>query len=343
MTQALHPIKYTLPPSATGQTRPSLVPRRQLFDKLSSGLAGKATLVSASAGYGKTTTLIAWAHAQHERLTDIAWVSLDEADNDSQRFFAALIAAVQAATPEIGARAQDLLASDASPPLETLVTLLLDDLAEWSSRLVLILDDYHLISAEIIHHALDHWLANQPPHVHLILAARHEPPLHLSSLRSSSQLSDITPTDLRFSRQETAAFLKVVMGLSLNNEAIDTLETLTGGWAAMLQLSAVALRDRIDIVPTLAQLGGENRVAFETLAGEVVAHQSAEIRTFLHQVSTLDPISAEIPNALPLLQQLAQANLFTTPLDADQQWWRIHSLFRTAIQATNSAETPPND
>jgi LuxR family maltose regulon positive regulatory protein len=231
-------------------TRPDLVSRSRLIERLNEGLHRKLTLISAPAGFGKSTLISEWVEdfrldGEEESLSEyrIAWLSLDEGDKDLARFLAYFIAAlnrVEGIEAKVGESALNMLQSPQPPPTEAALTPLINEITTIPDRIILILDDYHLIDAQPVHDAVSFLLENIPPQMHLVIATREDPHLQLSRLRARGQLTEIRATDLRFTFSETAKFLNQVMGLNLSTEDIAALETRTEGWIAGLQLAAIS-------------------------------------------------------------------------------------------------------
>ncbi len=332
-------------------TRPNWVPRCRLSQRLDEALrlGQRLTLVSAPAGFGKTTLIGAWlARSPSPRA---AWVSLDPLDNDPGRFLAYLIAALQSADESLGRAVKGQLAPQMPPP-QTLLTALINELSALSEPLVLVLDDYHLISAPAIHGALQFLLEHQPPPLHLVVITRADPPISLARLRGRGQLLEIRAEDLRFTTDEAAEFLNQVLGLSLSAEDISALEMRTEGWIAGLQMAALALQGllatqrRQDVSHFIHAFSGSHRYILEYLVEEVLGRQPAEVQSFLLQTSILDRLSAPLCDALMahdqlqmasdqtpnpqsqiLLERLEKANLFLVPVDDERHWYRYHRLF----------------
>jgi len=332
--------------------RPNLVLRPHLVDRLDRGLhAGhtKVTVVCASAGYGKTTLVTEWLHnAQYP----VAWLSLDEQDNDPARFLAYLIAALRQIDAGMGANTEALLQSLQPPPPEMVLTSLINDLAAITSPFILALDDYHVIHTPTIHQQHAFLLEHQPPCMHQVIVTREDPPLPISRLRARGQVEEVRQDDLRFTLAEATEFLHRVMGLDLAVDEIATLESRTEGWAAGLQLAALSLQERGDVRTFVQAFAGSNRYVLDYLFDEVLRQQSAAIQEFLLQTSILDRLSAPLCEAVTgrgdsqhLLQTFEQANLFIVPLDQDRKWYRYHHLFsdllRHRLRTTQSqAEAP---
>ena len=316
------------------QARPNLISRPRLSKRLGEGMNRKLTLISAPAGFGKTTLLSGWCmiHLVDER--PLAWIALDEDDNDSSRFLSYLVAALQTIEADIGEAALLSLRSPQPPPIESLLTALINEVAAIPNDFALVLDDYHVIEAEPVHDAVTFLLEHMPPQMHLIIASRTDPPLPLSRLRTRGQLTEIRAADLRFTPEEARAFLRDVMALELSTRDIEALEERTEGWIAGLQLAALSMQDREDISGFIAAFTGSNRYVLDYLAEEVLQKQPERVQTFLLQTSILDRLSGALCDAVTggadgqaMLERLEQANLFTIPLDQQRRWYRYHHLF----------------
>ena len=316
--------------------RPNLVPRPNLIDRLNSGMRGKLLLVSAPAGYGQTTLVSAWAQQTDQQ---IAWLSLDENDNELGHFLTYLIAAVQQVNSEIGADVLTVLESTQSPHANILITMLVNEVVSIQEKFVLVLDDCHLISDQSIFDAIEFLTHNLPPAIHLVLVSRVDPPIPLGRLRVMGELTEIRPDDLRFSTAETAALLNDLMKLDLPPEDISVLETRTEGWVAGLQLAAISLQGRKDKHEFITEFSGSHHYVIDYLVEEVLARQPADIRTFLCQTSILERLSAplcdatlKITNSQQILQKLDSANLFLIPQDRERRWYRYHHLFADFLE-----------
>jgi LuxR family maltose regulon positive regulatory protein len=314
--------------------RPSLVPRLRLSERLEEGLGRKLTLLSAPAGFGKSTLLSSWIGELSDDGRPTAWLSVDPGDNDPGRFWRYFVTAVERLQPGSGEPALALLGSPQAPPIEAILTTILNELGDLSADTVLVLDDYHLIESQAIHEALTFLIEHLPPRMHLIVATREDPPLPLSKLRARGEMAELRATDLRFTSEEAAMFLNRVMGLELSAEDIAELEGRTEGWVGGLQMAALAMRDRADISGFIASFKGSNRHVVDYLAEEVLGRQPEELQTFLLETSILDRMCAPLCNAVTghpdgqtALERLEHANLFVILLDDERRWYRYHHLF----------------
>jgi LuxR family maltose regulon positive regulatory protein len=266
METPLLQTKLYIPPP-----RPNLVSRPRLIERLNAGLQRKLTLVSAPAGFGKTTLLSEWV-ADCGR--PVAWLSLDEGDNDPVRFFTYLVAALQTLDPSLGQAAQGLLGSPQPPPPEALVATLINDIAATSTPLVLVLDDYHTIVELTVHEPLGFLLERQPPQMHVVLMTRQDPLLPLSRLRAQGQMTELRASDLQFTNEEAAAFLNQTMGLNLTPDEVAALEARTEGWIAGLQLAALSLAGQADRSALIQSFSGDDRHVMDYLVDEVRPQRS---------------------------------------------------------------------
>lgn len=315
----------------------TLVARERLLSALETALSHPLTLLSASAGWGKTTLLSAWAQ-RHQGA--VAWLSLEALDNDPTRFWISVIAALRTRLPEMGTHALALLHTSA--PLASSLTTLLNEFADphaENSPLVLILDDYHVIDEPSIHASLTFWLEHVPPHVHLVVGSRVDPDLPLSRLRVRGHLVEIRDTDLRFTREETQRFLTQRMGLVLSEADVTLLEARTEGWIASLQLAALFLQKQTDPSTSVHMLSGSQRFVLDYLREEIFTNLPEDLQDFLLKTSWLNPLSASLCDAIRgredsvhLLEQVERANLFLQPLSESRQWYRYHALWAQAIQ-----------
>lgn len=330
--------------------RPDIVLRVHLIDRLDEdlchglGFSRKLTLISAPAGFGKTTLISAWI-AGCEQPT--AWLSLDEEDSDPARFLTYLIAAMQTIVPQVGEALLGTLQSPQPPPAEVILTTLVNDLITIPDNLVLVLDDYHMIDAPQVDEALTFLIDHLPPQMHLVIATREDPPLPLARLRARGQLTELRADDLRFTLDETVEFLCRVMGLTLSTEDVAALEARTEGWIAGLQLAALALQGtrsvqgREDTTNFIQSFSGSHRYVMDYLVEEVLHQQPEHVQIFLLRTSILDRLCGSLCDAVLLdgsdaghatLEYLEQANLFLVPLDNERRWYRYHHLFAELLR-----------
>lgn len=321
--------------------RPVLVPRRRLIERLNSGIQGKLTLISAPAGFGKTTLAAEWLRETHRAVT---WLSLDEADNDPARFLSYFLAALQVIDGQAGKEARSLLQAPQPPSQDSLMTTLLNELTTISIPFVLAMDDFHVIETHSTHKLINFIVEHQPGQMHMVLLTREDPHLPLSRLRARGQITEIRQEDLRFTALESAEFLEKVMGLKISARDVDALERRTEGWITGLQLAAIAMQSPLsmqgqeDVQRFVQEFTGSNRYVLDYLAQEVLERQPREIQDFLLQTSILDRLCASLcdaitqrPGSQELLENLEQANLFIMPLDQSRIWYRYHRLFRDLL------------
>ncbi len=327
--------KLYIPPS-----RQRVVLRPRLVERLNEGLAAghRLTLVSAPAGFGKTTLVSDWVAGCGR---PVAWLSLDEGDSDPSRFLTYLIAALQTVATGIGEGVLTLLQSPQPPPPESTLTALLNDVAAIPSDVVLVLDDYHVVDAKPVDDALAFLVEHQPPQLHLVVATREDPALPLARLRARGQLTELRAADLRFTPSEAADFLNLVMGLNLTADDIAALETRTEGWIAGLQLAAISLQGREDVAGFIASFAGSHHFVLDYLVEEVLQRQPDPVQTFLLRTSILDRLCGPLCDAVLLdasasgqetLEYLDRANLFIVPLDNERRWYRYHHLFAELLR-----------
>jgi len=375
MTTPVLATKLYIPPP-----RLKVVLRPHLIERLNEGLAvgRKLTLISAPAGFGKTTLVSEWINdlrftsddlrldtSRESQIVNrklvlskveaskfkngVAWLSLDEGDNDPGRFLAYLVAALQTVTASVGAGLLSVLQSPQSPPTESILTALLNEIATVPDNFVLVLDDYHVIDAQPVDHALAFLLEHQPPQMHLVIATREDPDLPLARLRARDQLTELRATDLRFTPSEAANFLNQVMGLNLSAEDVAALETRTEGWIAGLQLAALAVQGTLsmqghqDVTSFIQSFTGSHRFVLDYLIEDVLGRQPENIQTFLLHTSILDRLCGPLCDAVLLnpsgstsgqetLEYLERANLFIVPLDNARRWYRYHHLFADLLR-----------
>jgi LuxR family maltose regulon positive regulatory protein len=369
--------KLYIPP-----VRPKRVSRPRLVARLTQGLrlGSKLTLISAPAGFGKTTLLSEWIHTlgAHRPFLDagdpprgreicvdapvqVAWVSLDKGDNDLARFLTYLVAAIQTVEPRLSDDVVAMTQSPQPPDAELVLTALSNDLADCPIPIVLALDDYHEITAEPVHDALVFLLDHLPPHVHLVIATRIDPPWPLARMRSRQEVTELRTRDLRFTLDQVAAFMNDVMGLELSAEDVATLDTRTEGWIAGLQMAALSMQggDTTRAAAFIQAFSGSHRFVLDYLVEEVLDRQDNEIQAFLLKTSILSRLTGPLCDAVlagkdceasrpqsdsqTILVLLERANLFLVPLDDERRWFRYHHLFadllRSRLQKARPAQT----
>lgn len=391
-------LPYTAPPAQILATklyipspRPNAVRRPRLLARLHGGITGKLTLISASAGFGKTTLVSEWVEelrftnpdlrftSDDLRFTNpveqedaasivncipeipdptlinrtseipprgIAWLSLEEGDSNPSRFLTYVVAALQRLNPDIGAAVLPMLQSPQLPPIESILTVLINEINSMAP-FVLVLDDYHVIESPEIDQGLVFLLDHQPPWMHLVIATREDPSLPLARLRVRGQLTELRAIDLRFMPDEAAAFLRQVMGLELSREDIAALEIRTEGWIAGLQMAALTLQGRSDTASFIQAFTGSHRFVLDYLVEEVLQRQPESVRHFLLQTAMLDRLCGPLCDAVTngeggqaLLDTLERGNLFVVPLDGRRQWYRYHHLFADVLRAYAAEKQP---
>jgi LuxR family maltose regulon positive regulatory protein len=320
--------------------RRSLVVRPRLIERLSRGAESKLTLISAPAGFGKTTVVAEWLAAVPAGGPSAAWLSLDSGDNEPASFWTYVIAALQTVAPGVGAAALSLLQAPRPPPIETLLAPLLNELSAGSNDIVLVLDDYHVVDGPDVQVGMAFLLEHLPPKLHVVIASRADPALTLARLRARGELAEIRAADLRFTPDEAAAYLNEVMGLDLGASDVAALEARTEGWVAALQLAALSMQGRGDIAGFIASFAGDDRYIVDYLAEEVLQRQPEHVRSFLLQTSILDRLSGPLCDAVTrqaggkaMLEALDRGNLFLVPLDDRRRWYRYHHLFADVLRA----------
>ena len=343
---------YTPPP------RPKIVLRPRLIERLNEGLSlgRKLTLISASAGFGKTTLVSEWI-AGCER--PVAWLSLDEGDNDITRFLTYLVTALQTIAANIGEEVLGALQSPQLPPIESILTALINEITPIPDNpstgsgqgFILVLDDYHIIDSKPVDNALNFLLEHLPAQMHLVIATREDPHLPLARLRVRGQLTELRAADLRFTPSEAAEFLNQVMGLNLSAEDIASLENRTEGWIASLQLAALSMQGHAsrDAASFIKSFTGSHHFVLDYLVEEVLGQQSESVQTFLLRTSILDRLCGPLCDAVlgspsasgqKTLEYLEHANLFIVPLDNERRWYRYHHLFTDVLRMHLMAERP---
>jgi LuxR family maltose regulon positive regulatory protein len=329
--------------------RPDLVPRPRLVQRLDDGGRG-LVLVCAPAGYGKTVLLAEWARSDRH---PVAWLSLDAGDNDPARFWRHAVAALDRARPGISKRIGPLIGPPPPLSFEPLVTALINEVAGQpgaDEALLLVLDDYHVISSQLVHESLGFLVEHRPPGLRLALASRSDPPLALARLRARGQLTELRATELRVTPGEAAALLQQVMaapGAALSDAVTAALAARTEGWAAGLHLAGLSLRGHDDVDGFVAAFTGSHRYVLDYLAEEVLERQTGRVREFLLETSVLERLSGELcdavtgrPGSQALLEQSERAGLFVVPLDEVRGWWRYHHLFADLLRARLLQQQP---
>ena len=340
--------KFHIPAWRTGA-----VSRSRLLERLQAGLIDgrKLTLVSAPAGYGKTTLMAEWLSALsngNPSDTRIAWLALDEGDNDPARFLGYFVSALRSVDDNVAQSISGLLGVPQLPPLTALFDEIINELAILPYRIILILDDYHLIHNVKLHEALEYFIEHQPASFHLAITTREDPPFSLARMRARGQMTEIRAHDLRFTVEEARQFFNQSMQLSLETETINALEARTEGWAAGLQLAALAMQNLQDQHDFLADFSGSHRYIIDYLVDEVLKRQPPEVSQFLSKTAMLKRFNAELCQAVTgnpasgaILAELERCNLFLIPLDNQRGWYRYHHLFAEVLRAGLAADSEP--
>lgn len=338
-----------------------LISRQHLYAKFELGTQSALTLISAPAGYGKTTALAEWIGARQELIPGaslvVCWLSLDPNDNDPIRFLTYLTAALEKANPGVGAEARSLLETTPALQTQTPISMLINDLQELHQSILLVLDDYQFINNPAVHQAVFFLLEHLPFNVHVVIVTRSDPPLPLALLRGRNQLNEIRARDLRFAPGEIAALLQDKFNLPLSTEQIRVLEKRTEGWIAGLQMAAISMRGRMDLNQFIEAFSGSHRFVMDYLTEEALNRQTEETQAFLLQTSILTRLSEPlcshvVSHALSkgreagvsledisglqgssgMLSDLEASNLFINPLDDDRMWYRYHHLFADILK-----------
>lgn len=303
----------------------------------------RLTLVSAPAGFGKTTLLSAWAATRNEA---VAWLSLDEGDNHPLQFWTYVVAALQTVVPGIGQETLNYLQTNPPPAFQVILTALLNELSMLSDPIVLVLDDYHVIRTPAIHEGVAFVLEHAPPQLQLVIATRADPPFSLARLRAQGQLMELRAADLRFTEEEAAAFLEQVLQIHLSSQDLTALESRTEGWIVGLQLAALSLQGRDDVSTFVAAFSGSHHYVLEYLTEEVLNRQPDYVQRFLLHTSILKRLCGPLCDALTgrddgvsMLEHLQRNNLFIVSLDAEQRWYRYHHLFAELLRNRLQRET----
>lgn len=346
MSTPLLATKIFIPPA-----RKNLVLRSRLLEKLDRSLSAGChlILVSAPAGYGKTTLISTWvAHlksSEYYPFPLIAWLSLDGGDNDPNTFWSYIISSLQAQQEGLGKQAQNLLQSLNPPDLEDILAPLVNELAQISTPFFLILDDFHHIRNPAIHQSLSFFIDHLPPQFHLLILSRVDPPLQLALLRGRGYLLEVRLVELRFSNDEAIAYLNAGMGLTLSLEEVEALNAKAEGWAAGLQMAGLSLQGRSDATQFIRSFSGSNRYILDYLVEEVLKRQPREVQDFLVKTSILNIFCSSLCDALvkktnqditpgsqSILEYLEDSNLFIIPMDDDRTWYRFHHLFADLLK-----------
>ena len=295
------------------------------------GLSKKLTLVSAPAGFGKTTMVSEWIRACGH---PTAWLSLDKNDNDLSRFLIYLTAALQHIDPEIGVDVQAALEESLPPQFEILLTRLISEIERLPDKSIIVLDDYHLINSKPVHDVINFLIEYLPPTIHLVITGRADPPLPISRLRVQGEVNEVRTPILRFTQEEATTFLNDLMGFDLSSDGIAALEACTEGWIASLKLAALSMHGRDDWPEFIAEFSGSHRYVIDYLVDEVMARQPEEVQTFLRRTSILERFCAPLCEFvvggiedMDIIDYLDRSNLFLIPLDDHKEWYRYHHLF----------------
>ena len=332
--------KIMVPPA-----RPQLVARQRLFEMMEDAASHPLTLISAAAGFGKTTLITTWL-SETGRLSRAAWFSVDQDDSDPVQFAYYLTAALQTVEPRVGRAPISLLGSPRMPVLKDLMSLLFNEVAAAQNTVVLVLDDYHNVSGSDIDAALAFLIDRMPENLRVIVSTREQLKIPLARWRSLQRVVEMESDDLRFSYDEAVLFFRQTMGLSIDSRSARALEERTEGWIAGLQMAALSLRHRgadqalQDAAKEATSFSGRHRYLVEYLAAEVLRRQSDDTRAFLHRTAFLDRLCASLCDAVAervdssrMLSYLDQANMFLIRLDENQEWYRYHQLFADYLRS----------
>lgn len=328
--------------------------RQRLLDRLEKNLERPLTLVSAPAGYGKTTLISCWLES---RTMSSTWISLDKNDNDLRFFCSYFIAAFQSISPGFGRETQTLLKAPDLPPMVELTRTLINELDQIKKTFILVLDDYHLIKEKAIHKLMAELLVHPPPSMHLVLVTRRDPPLPMTKLRARSRMTEIRTQDLRLSLAETATFLQQMTGKTVDDKTAAAFEKKTEGWVTGLRLAALSLRERENLDNILYSLPDDNRYVMDYLIAEILSAQPPAIQDYLLSTANLNRFCAELCEAVCtkvnqpevcsiggkiFISYLEQDNLFVVPLDDQRRWYRYHHLFQRLLQRQMKKRYSPN-
>jgi len=319
--------------------REGLIDRQRLIDRLNRKPAPRLTLISAPPGFGKSTLVAQWI-SQLDDDVAVAWVSLDERDNQPETFWLYVVAALERAAPGVAGAALSSLQGGQPPPIRSLLTPLLNELARREGRLVLVLDDFHVIEDAQINDDFRFFVEHGPPNMALAIVSRTDPALPLARMRARGELMEVRATDLRLTPQETGAFLERSMGIQLGSEQVAALESRTEGWVAALQLAGLSLQGRADPAEFVQRFSGDDRYVVDYLVDEVLRGLEPTVREFLLRTSILERLAAPLCEAVigegdarAMLELLERRNLFLVPLDDRRQWYRYHHLFADVLRA----------
>lgn len=347
MTEQLLNIKIHTPPLADGVlARPALLQRLEAGLRQGDLFARPLTLISAPAGYGKTTLARHWLAG---REGSAAWYSLDSGDNHRERFWLYLAASLQSASSSVGRSTMEILRSlsDGSLQRDSFLTPLLNDLFGLDHAVFLVLDDYHLIDASDIHQDMAYFIENLPPTVHIVVTTRSEPPWPLARWRARGSLGEVRQKDLTFSSRETSALLHEIKGLPLDEPLVHALHRKTEGWVTGLQLAALSLHERSDSAAFVAAFTGSHRHVFHFLSDEVLSHQEPGVQDFLRRTSILERFCGPLCQAVTkneeashILQSLERRNAFVISLDDQGTWYRYHPLFAELMHHQLQSQEP---
>ena len=333
METLLLQTKLNIPPA-----RPQIVPRLRLIDRLKEGLSFNLVLVSAPAGFGKTTLLCEWTRLSQPKVCT-AWVSLDEGDNDPVRFWDYFIAALQTLQPGCGEKILPLLHSSQSPSIEPMLIVLLNELSGITYDCAIILDDYHLVESQHIHDGITFLIEHLPERVHLVIASRADPPLPLAHFRGKGMMLEIRSDDLRFNLDDAAGLLKELKTPELSIDDVAVLNERTEGWAVGLKMAALSMREQKDIPGFIAAFTGSQRYVMDYLMEEVLQKLTLELREFLCKTSILRRLCAPLCDAVTgqegsqtIIFELEHSHLFIVPLDDSRKWYRYEHLFSDLLQ-----------
>ena len=328
--------------------RPNTIARARLIKQLNQSLYHKLTLISAPAGFGKSTLVSEWV-ADCER--PVAWLTLDQADKDPIRFLTYLVVALRTLSANIGESVLNLLQSPQPVPIESILTTLLNEISKTPDNLILVIDDYHIINSNSVDSALRFLIEHLPPQLHLVITTREDPQLPLARLRAQDQLTELRVKDLRFTCPEAADFLEKMTGQRLAKEDIAALDTRTEGWIAGLQLAAISMQGHKDTARFITSFTGSHRFILDYLVEEVMQQLPDDMQSFLLRTSILERLCGPLCDAVlndstmhgqQMLEHLEYRNLFVNPLDDKRQWYRYHHLFAEMLQA-RLAEQQPNE